>query len=235
MSFILAGGAADLCQELKRGDQLISVNGVNLKHASHEEAAQILKNTPYGTVTLVAQYRPEGTCFVYFCLSSNIIFMLLFYITDYNRFEARIHELKNQASMHSINSGTLLRTSQKRSLYVRALFDYDPNKDDGLPTRGLSFKYGDILHVINASDDEWWQARKVVGDSEEESIGIVPSKKRWERKQRASSRSVKFQGYQQPTSSTEKVRLNECQMWNCYDREFLVCANFSDFDVRPEE
>lgn len=60
MSFILAGGAADLCQELKRGDQLISVNGVNLKHASHEEAAQILKNTPYGQVTLVAQYRPEG-------------------------------------------------------------------------------------------------------------------------------------------------------------------------------
>lgn len=49
-----------MSQELKRGDQLISVNGVNLKNASHEEAAQILKNTPYGTVTLVAQYRPEG-------------------------------------------------------------------------------------------------------------------------------------------------------------------------------
>lgn len=141
--------------------------------------------------------------------------MLLCPIADYNRFEARIHELKNQASMHSINSGTLLRTSQKRSLYVRALFDYDPNKDDGLPTRGLSFKYGDILHVINASDDEWWQARKVVGDSEEESIGIVPSKKRWERKQRASSRSVKFQGYQQPTSSTEKVRLEDCAKFGC--------------------
>jgi len=55
--------------------------------------------------------------------------------------------------------GTLVRTSPKRTIYVRALFDYDPSKDDGLPSRGLAFSYGDILHVTNASDDEWWQAR----------------------------------------------------------------------------
>ena len=54
-------------------------------------------------------------------------------------------------------SGTLVRTSPKRTLYVRALFEYDPHKDDGLPSRGLGFNYGDILHVTNASDDEWWQ------------------------------------------------------------------------------
>ena len=48
-------------------------------------------------------------------------------------------------------TGTLVRTSPKRSLYVRALFDYDPVKDDGLPSRGLGFSYGDILHVTNAS------------------------------------------------------------------------------------
>lgn len=41
--------------------------------------------------------------------------------------------------------------------FSRALFDYDPTKDDGLPSRGLPFHYGDILHVTNASDDEWWQ------------------------------------------------------------------------------
>lgn len=98
-----------------------------------------------GVVNLVAQYRPE----------------------DYNRFEARIHELKQQAAINA-GTGTLLRTSQKRSLYVRALFDYDPNRDDGLPSRGLPFRHGDVLHVTNASDDEWWQARRVVGDGEEE-------------------------------------------------------------------
>ncbi|EDW29768.1 GL14855 [Drosophila persimilis] len=58
VSFILAGGPADLGSELKRGDQLLSVNNANLTHATHEEAAQALK-TSGGVVTLVAQYRPE--------------------------------------------------------------------------------------------------------------------------------------------------------------------------------
>ncbi|XP_061501686.1 disks large 1 tumor suppressor protein isoform X6 [Anopheles gambiae] len=169
VSYVLAGGAADLGGELKRGDQLLSVNGISLANASHEDAAQALKNAG-GTVTLVVQYRPE----------------------DYNRFEQRIQELKQAVAA---GTGTLLRTTQKRTLYVRALFDYDPNRDDGLPTRGLQFRHGDILHVTNASDDEWWQARRVIGEDEEESIGIVPSKRRWERKQRARDRSVKFQGH----------------------------------------
>lgn len=43
MSFILAGGPADVGGELKRGDQLLSVNGTSLKNATHEEAAQALK------------------------------------------------------------------------------------------------------------------------------------------------------------------------------------------------
>lgn len=170
VSFILAGGPADLSGELRRGDQILSVNGVNLRNATHEEAAQALKGAGQ-TVTIVAQYKPE----------------------DYNRFESKIHDLKQQMSQQM--SGTLMRTSQKRSLYVRALFDYDPNKDDGLPSRGLPFRYGDILHVTNASDDEWWQARRVLATGEEEGMGIVPSKRRWERKQRARDRTVKFQGH----------------------------------------
>ncbi|XP_063911559.1 disks large 1 tumor suppressor protein isoform X4 [Zophobas morio] len=171
ISFILAGGPADLSGELRRGDQILSVNGVNLRNATHEEAAQALKGTNQ-TVTIVVQYRPE----------------------EYNRFEAKIHDLKQQIS-HPVTGGTLLRTSQKRSLYVRALFDYDPMKDDGLPSRGLAFHYGDILHVTNASDDEWWQARRVLNTGDEQGMGIVPSKRRWERKQRARDRSVKFQGH----------------------------------------
>ncbi|KAL1505197.1 hypothetical protein ABEB36_004816 [Hypothenemus hampei] len=170
ISFILAGGPADLSGELKRGDQILSVNGVNLRHATHEEAAQALKGTNQ-SVTIVVQYRPE----------------------EYNRFEAKINDLKQQMA-NPVSGGTLLRTSQKRSLYVRALFDYDPMKDDGLPSRGLAFQYGDILHVTNASDDEWWQARRVLASGDEQGIGIVPSKRRWERKQRARDRSVKFQG-----------------------------------------
>ncbi|XP_066581516.1 disks large 1 tumor suppressor protein isoform X10 [Prorops nasuta] len=172
ISFILAGGPADLSGELRRGDQILSVNGINLKTATHEEAAAALKGTGQ-TVTIVVQYKPE----------------------DYNRFEAKIHDLKQQISQQNMMTGTLMRTSQKKSLYVRALFDYDPNKDDGLPSRGLAFRYGEILHVTNASDDEWWQARRVTPQGEEEGLGIIPSRRRWERKQRARDRSVKFQGH----------------------------------------
>lgn len=64
------------------------------------------------------------------------------------------------------------------SVSSRALFDYDKTKDSGLPSQGLSFKYGDILHVTNASDDEWWQARRLNALGEEEGRGVIPSKRR---------------------------------------------------------
>ncbi|XP_068206830.1 disks large homolog 4 isoform X3 [Palaemon carinicauda] len=166
ISFILAGGPADLSGELRRGDQILNVNGTDLRTATHEQAAQTLKGCGQ-TVNLTVQYKPD----------------------EYNRFEAKIHDLKQQ-----MMSGTL-RTTQKRSLYVRALFDYDPNRDDGLPSRGLAFNYGEILHVTNASDDQWWQARRVLPTGEEEgTTGIIPSKARWEKKQKARLRSVAFQG-----------------------------------------
>lgn len=60
----------------------------------------------------------------------------------------------------------------------RALFDYEKSKDSGLPSQGLSFRYGDILHVINASDDEWWQARRVTPHGDSEEMGVIPSKRR---------------------------------------------------------
>ncbi|XP_049821398.1 discs large homolog 1-like protein isoform X7 [Aethina tumida] len=190
VSFILAGGPADLCGELKRGDQILSVNGVNLRNATHEEAAQALKVCGIGEVVCTNEGKDSGVVGT----SNTVNIVVQYRPEEYNRFEAKIHDLKQQMT-NPITSGTLLRTSQKRSLYVRALFDYDPQKDDGLPSRGLAFHYGDILHVTNASDDEWWQARRVLNTGDEQGMGIVPSKRRWERKQRARDRSVKFQGH----------------------------------------
>ncbi|XP_059247215.1 disks large homolog 1 isoform X5 [Mustela nigripes] len=170
ISFILAGGPADLSGELRKGDRIISVNSVDLRTASHEQAAAALKNAGQA-VTIVAQYRPE----------------------EYSRFEAKIHDLREQMMNSSISSESgSLRTSQKRSLYVRALFDYDKTKDSGLPSQGLNFKFGDILHVINASDDEWWQARQVTPDGESDEVGVIPSKRRVEKKERARLKTVKF-------------------------------------------
>ncbi|KAM7542620.1 hypothetical protein Aperf_G00000010932 [Anoplocephala perfoliata] len=53
---------------------------------------------------------------------------------------------------------TSLTITQRESLHVRALFRYDPSTDRGLAARGLAFEHGDILYVVNASDQEWWQA-----------------------------------------------------------------------------
>ncbi|XP_021376710.1 disks large 1 tumor suppressor protein-like isoform X3 [Mizuhopecten yessoensis] len=168
VSFILAGGPADLGGELRRGDQILSVNNHDLRLATHEEAAATLKGAG-DTVEIVALYKPD----------------------EYNRFEAKIQDLREQ--MMNTSTGSL-RTTQKRTLYVRALFDYDPSKDSGLPSKGLPFRYGDILHVTNASDDEWWQAKRVTPDGEEEGMGIIPSKKRVDRKERARLKNVKFTG-----------------------------------------
>uniref|UniRef100_A0A8C7R9E6 Discs large homolog 1-like protein n=1 Tax=Oncorhynchus mykiss TaxID=8022 RepID=A0A8C7R9E6_ONCMY len=150
ISFILAGGPADLCGELRKGDRIISVNGVELHSATHEQAAAALKNAGQ-TVNIVAQYRPE----------------------EYSQFEAKIHELREQMMNSRISSGSgSLRPSQKRTLYVRALFDYNRTKDSGLPSQGLNFHFGDILHVVNASDDEWWQARHMTHEEEVDEVGI---------------------------------------------------------------
>ena len=76
-------------------------------------------------------------------------------------------------------------------LLFRSLFDYDPSKDEGIPSRGLPFKFGDVLHVTNASDEDWWQARRVLNQGEEGDMGLVPSRTRWEKKVRARHRSEK--------------------------------------------
>lgn len=96
----------------------------------------------------------------------------------------------------SDSSGGSLLTSQKRTLYVRALFDYDCCRDSGLPSKGLSFRYGDVLHVINASDEEWWQARRVERGQDSEEFGVIPARQRVERKERARLKQVKFSQHQ---------------------------------------
>ncbi|XP_059427037.1 disks large homolog 1 isoform X6 [Carassius carassius] len=199
ISFILAGGPADLCGELRKGDRIISVNGVDLRSATHEQAAAALKNAGQ-TVTIVAQYRPE----------------------EYSRFEAKIHDLREQMMNSSISSGSgSLRTSQKRTLYVRALFDYDITKDSGLPSQGLNFHFGDILHVLNASDEEWWQARHVTPDGEMEEMGVIPSKKRVERKERARLKTVKFNS----KSRDKGHSLNDKCKKNLFSRKFPFYKN----------
>ncbi|XP_077440923.1 disks large homolog 1 isoform X6 [Vanacampus margaritifer] len=165
ISFILAGGPADLCGELHKGDRILSVNGVDLSTATHEQAAAALKNAGQ-TVTILAQYRPE----------------------EYSRFEAKIHDLREQMMTSSVSSSsTSLRSTQKRTLYVRALFDYDGSASDlSSPNQTLPFRFGDILHVSSAGEEEWWPARHLSPPpSNCPEVGVIPSRRRAEKKERS--------------------------------------------------
>ncbi|XP_026805261.1 disks large homolog 1-like isoform X1 [Rhopalosiphum maidis] len=190
ISYVAPGSPADQNGILEPGDRILSVNAIDMLNATHDDAAIALKGDG-PIVTIVAQQRPE----------------------EYHRLQIKLADIKEQIMKKAIvSSSTLPRPSQKLQLFVRALFDYDPNRDDGLPSRGISFTYGSILHILNANDDEWWQAKKLVPAGEEDRIGIVPSKKRWERKQKSRDRTVKFQGHVpvliDKTSTLEKKKKN---------------------------
>ncbi|KAG5452965.1 Disks large 1 [Clonorchis sinensis] len=117
-------------------------------------------------------------------------------------------------SLESFPAIPCLTTTIKKSMVVRALFDYDPYTDTGLPGRGLAFQHGDILYVVNANDQEWWQARRLMllyqGTASSANprscdslsatstlttrspLGIIPSCQRIERRQRARLKRVNF-------------------------------------------
>ncbi|XP_065811694.1 disks large homolog 4 isoform X5 [Labrus bergylta] len=184
ISFILAGGPADLCGELRKGDRILSVNGVDLSSATHEQAAAALKNA--GTnVTIVAQYRPE----------------------EYSRFEAKIHDLREQMMTSSVSSSsTSLRSTQKRTLYVRALFDYDGSTSDlGAPNQILPFHFGDILHVSSAGEEEWWPARHLSPPPPNcPEVGVIPSRRRAEKKERSRLKTVRVTRSQDRSDQEDK-------------------------------
>uniref|UniRef100_A0A671DVH2 MAGUK p55 subfamily member 7 n=1 Tax=Rhinolophus ferrumequinum TaxID=59479 RepID=A0A671DVH2_RHIFE len=72
--------------------------------------------------------------------------------------------------------------SKEGKMFIKALFDYDPNEDKAIPCKeaGLSFKKGDILQIMSQDDATWWQA-KHEGDSNPRA-GLIPSKHFQERR-----------------------------------------------------
>lgn len=181
VSFILAGGPADLSGELQRGDQLISVNGIDIREATHEQAAAALKGAG-DIVEIVAQYKPD----------------------EYSRFEAKINDLREQ--MMIANTGSLPKTT-KKGFFVRALFNYDPvssEEEESLPGRGLGFHFGDVLHVMSATDGgDWWQAQKML--PEDDVIGYIPSKQRVEMTERARLKNA-TDGKKKKPKKTKKIK-----------------------------
>uniref|UniRef100_A0A8C4GUI7 Protein associated with LIN7 2, MAGUK p55 family member a n=1 Tax=Dicentrarchus labrax TaxID=13489 RepID=A0A8C4GUI7_DICLA len=72
-----------------------------------------------------------------------------------------------------VRKGGRLHGCIGESVYLKPHFNYNPATDNLIPCKeaGLAFFKGDILHVVNKEDPNWWQARKVVGGA----TGLIPS------------------------------------------------------------
>ncbi|KAM4828757.1 MAGUK p55 subfamily member 7 isoform 2-T5 [Thomomys bottae] len=73
--------------------------------------------------------------------------------------------------------------SREGKMFIKALFDYNPNEDKAIPCKeaGLSFKKGDILQIMSQDDATWWQA-KHEGHGANPRAGLIPSKPFQERR-----------------------------------------------------
>ncbi|XP_028299426.1 disks large homolog 1-like isoform X8 [Gouania willdenowi] len=93
------------------------------------------------------------------------------------------------------SSSTSLRSTQKRTLYVRALFDYDGSASDlNAPNQALPFHFGDILHISSAGEEEWWPARHLSPPPPNcPEVGVIPSRRRAEKKERSRLKMRKSQ------------------------------------------
>ncbi|XP_054593123.1 MAGUK p55 subfamily member 4 [Nothobranchius furzeri] len=74
--------------------------------------------------------------------------------------------------------------SRQKPVYMRAMVDYRPQQDSSIPcpVAGMSFSRGDLLEVVDQSDGQWWQARKLPCGAT--FAGLIPSASMLKSKQR---------------------------------------------------
>ncbi|XP_061171448.1 peripheral plasma membrane protein CASK-like isoform X4 [Saccostrea echinata] len=90
-------------------------------------------------------------------LSGNVTFKIV------PQPSGNVHKERNENGTH-------------KEIFVRALFDYNPEDDDMIPCpqAGVSFRVGDVLRIINKEDSNWWQA-KLWGVAPTTPAGLIPS------------------------------------------------------------
>ncbi|XP_068139739.1 protein PALS1 isoform X8 [Drosophila tropicalis] len=150
---IVRGGAAEKSGLLHEGDEILEVNGQELRGKTVNEVCALL-GAMQGTLTFLivpAGSPPPG--------GGNMV---------------------GQGSIGSmsVGAGTGLGGGHRDTavLHVRAHFDYDPEDDLYIPCRelGISFQKGDVLHVISREDPNWWQAYRE-GEEDQTLAGLIPS------------------------------------------------------------
>ncbi|XP_074601259.1 MAGUK p55 family member stardust [Brevipalpus obovatus] len=126
---IVKGGAAEKSGLLHEGDEILEVNGIEMKGRNVNQVCDLLGEMT-GTLSFLIAPKEQPH--------------------------------KNARNVHMV--------------YLKALFDYDPEDDVYIPCRelGICFARGDILHVIDQSDSNWWQAYRD-GEQDQSLAGLIPS------------------------------------------------------------
>lgn len=73
ISEVVRGGAAELDGRLMQGDQILSVNGEDTRHASQEAVAAILKVNPIGSDLMDGSVQPVCLTGLGFCPSRSVL------------------------------------------------------------------------------------------------------------------------------------------------------------------
>lgn len=142
---IVKGGIADKSGLLHEGDEILEINGTDVRGKSINEISDLMSCLT-GVLTFLINPSPEQ----------------------------RIQPVE-QPVMH-----------------IRAHFSYDPEEDHYIPCRelGMSFVKGDILHVLNQDDPNWWQAYRE-GEDDQFLAGLIPSKSFHEKRETLKQAIVK--------------------------------------------
>lgn len=137
---IVKGGAAEKSRLLHEGDEILEVNGCEMRGRNVNQVCDLLSEM-MGTLTFVIAQRDS--------------------LVDHSS---------------DLPSSSMAKETPNDVVNLKALFDYDPDDDVYIPCRelGICFTKGDVLHVIDRSDANWWQAYRE-GENDQTLAGLIPS------------------------------------------------------------
>lgn len=158
---IVRGGAAEKSGLLHEGDEILEVNGQELRGKTVNEVCALL-GAMQGTLTflIVPAGSPPPGGGMGLGLGMGM--------------PGGVGVGGSSIGGNSV--GGLGMHRDTAVLHVRAHFDYDPEEDLYIPCRelGISFQKGDVLHVISREDPNWWQAYRE-GEEDQTLAGLIPS------------------------------------------------------------
>ena len=146
---IVRGGVAERSGLLHEGDEILEVNGVEVRGKSINDVCDLVGSMT-GTITF-----------------------LIVPVAMSNGNNGSVGGGKSSLS----RGGQIGSIGSSPVVHLKAHFDYDPEDDLYIPCKelGISFMKGDILHVISQEDANWWQAFRE-GEEDQTLAGLIPSR-----------------------------------------------------------